>query len=180
MKFQPNHPLSFMVALAVGVGLMLSPMSVLADGYNPLNLPDRGQGPNSGVQGESVQKDANGNPIEATPSASPEAVEDTVGSFTGDFKEVRDGKLVVEVNGEEREVEVADDVKVTRDGEDSSLDQIQSGDSVTVDRNEDGSVNELRVASEQTMDFWRTVFPIALVVLGAFYFLTRKRPVKKA
>src|SRR5690606_8235029 len=106
--------------------------------------------------------------------------EDDTSNITGAVQRVEDGKLIVEVDGEERELEVGDDATITRDGEEVALSDVQSGDMATVERNEDGDIVEVRIASQQSMNFWRGFLPILLVVLVGFYLLSRKRDQKKA
>lgn len=158
------------VSLAITLGLFAAtPIAISADGYTPLNLPERGAGP-SGVQGESTSS--------ATPSASPSALptssEADNNITSGTVERVEDGRLVVSVDGEERDVEIPDDVQVTRDGQDINLDDIQSGDTASFERNEQGEITEVRVASQQSMNFWRGFLPILLVVLVGFYLLSRR------
>lgn len=155
-----------------GIFLVTAP-AIFADGYSPLNLPDRGAGPTPAVQGEQVDaaQDSDGD-------AANDAEEEL--TLTGNIVEVNDELLVMEINGMERQVEIPNDVEVVRDGQQISLNEIQPGDTATIERNEDGDIVEVRVASKQTMDFWRGFLPIFLVVLIGFYLLTRKKDPKSA
>jgi len=161
--------------ICIAILALLAPPMALADGYSPLDMPPRGDGPAPSVQGENTDNDD-----EATPSASPTESEDDTSNITGAVQRVEDGKLIVEVDGEERELEVGDDATITRDGEEVALSDVQSGDMATVERNEDGDIVEVRIASQQSMNFWRGFLPILLVVLVGFYLLSRKRDQKKA
>lgn len=167
--------IKLLLLFGIVAGLLLSPALVLADGYSPLDLPERGQGPKGSVQSEQVEKG------EASSSASPHPTEDEiVGTFTGTVQAVEDNRLTVEVNGDEREVEVPKGVGIMRDGQPVNLSEITQGDSVTIERNDEGIVTEVRVASKQSMDFWRTFLPILVVVLVAFFLLSRNRSPRKA
>ena len=154
------------IVMALGLAVT-GPISVLADGYSPLNLPDRGAGP-SGVQGESTSS--------ATPSPTPESTpgESTSDITSGTVQRVEDNRLVIEVSGEEREVNLPDNVQVTRDGQDIELNAIEEGDVASFERNAEGEITEVRVASQQSMNFWRGFLPILAVVLVGFYLLSRR------
>lgn len=156
----------FGVVTLLSVSLLL-PTSALADGYSPLDLPDRGSGPN-GVQGESTSS--------ATPSPSPTSTdsESQEDFSSGTVRGVEDNKLIVEVDGEEREIELPEDVQVVRDGQEVSLSDVVDGDTVSFERDNEGEITEVRVASEQSMNFWRGFLPILVVVLVGFYLLSRR------
>ncbi len=162
-----KHSCFKVASLAITVGLMVAaPATILADGYSPLNLPDRGAGP-TGVQGESTSS--------ATPSPNPSTpAESTANVTSGTIQRVEDNRLVLEVDGEERQVELPQDVQVTRDGQAASLSDISSGDTASFERNDQGQITEVRVASQQSMNFWRGFLPILVVVLVGFYLLSRR------
>ena len=154
--------------MVAALGLIVAaPTLVLADGYSPLDLPDRGAGP-SGVQGESTSS--------ATPSPTAESTPDESAAeiTSGTVQRVEGNQLVVEVNGEEREVDVPNDVRITRDGQDIELNAIEAGDVASFERNDEGEITEVRVASQQSMNFWRGFLPILAVVLVGFYLLSRR------
>lgn len=170
-------------ALALAALLML-PQLAAADGYRPLDgMPERGEGPTPAVQGESAENNEGGengedgdeNGSESSPSADPET-----GNVIGSIVEIDDRMMVVEVDGIERQIEIPEDVKVVRDGNEVALGDIQPGDTATLERNDEGEVTEVIVASEQSMDFWRGFLPVLLVVLIGFFLLTRKRNPKSA
>ena len=162
------------MALVLATSLLLTPAVAFADGYSPLGLPDRGDGPPA-VQGENTDGQTNGQASpSATPSDTPEQ-EAEPGSVSGAIKEIRDGKLVMEVDGQDQEVAIPEDLQITRDGQDVNLDQLENVDVATIERNDEGEITEVRVASKQSMDFWRSFLPILLVVLVGFYLLSRRR-----
>jgi hypothetical protein len=154
-------------AIAAAV-LLAAPVAARADGYSPLNLPDRGAGP-AGVQGESTTS-ATPSPSSTTNASDKSTKELTSGTVQG----VEDGNLIVEVDGKEQKVELPDDVRITRDGQEATLSDVASGDEASIERNDAGEITEVRIASQQSMNFWRGFLPILIVVLVGFYLLSRR------
>jgi hypothetical protein len=107
----------------------------------------------------------------------PTAAEIQTSSFSGVVEKINGDTVVVNTNGNFREVVVPGNVNVTKNGTGSSVNQIEPGDRITVTENSNGGVVSVDVVSGQLVDTVSVGLPIIigiLLLLAIIYFWWRK------
>ena len=108
-----------------------------------------------------------------TPTAAPT----TGGTFTGKISKT--SPLTVNSNGQDRQINAAPNVAVTRDGKAATVGDLKVGDQVNVTSNPDNTVSRIETTSAAKSGAsiwkWLILLLIALLILGLIAYLLSRR-----